>query len=68
MENIKGFNKLTTQQQKLFLKIYTKHQSVLGSEARIECTPTKVKLEETYFKTTFKNKTWLHYSFKGTWY
>lgn len=65
---IKGLDKLTTQQQELFLKIYHKHQNVLGAESKIEYTPTKVKLEDGYFRTTFKNKQWLHYKFNGSWY
>ncbi|WP_029453172.1 hypothetical protein [Clostridium algidicarnis] len=68
MKSIKGFNKLTTQQQELFLKIYTKHQSILGASAKVEYTPISVKLEDGYFRTTFKNKQWLHYKFNGTWY
>lgn len=66
--NIKGLDKLTTQQQELFLKIYTKHSTILSDEAKEEYTPISVKLEDGYFKTTFKNKQWLHYKFNGSWY
>lgn len=67
-EKIKGYNNLLPNQKLLFQTIYAKHQSCLGLEARKDYEPKTVKWEKTFFKVTFKNGIWLHYTPQGRWY
>lgn len=67
MSSIKGFNKLTKEEQELFERVYKRHQSALGTDEKAEYAPTSVKSENGYLKVTFKNRDWLHYRRSGNW-
>lgn len=54
--------------QKLFEKIYKKHQSCLGTETKKEYKPISVEWKRTYLKVAYKNGKWLHYTPGGEWY
>jgi hypothetical protein len=72
--NVKGFNKLTPEQQKLFIETYKRHNSIVGTEYKAEWQPVKVAWVEekpskySYLRVEFKNGNWLHYTQKGEWY
>lgn len=68
LRSVKGYKKLTEEQQVLFERVFHKHQSGLGTEAKKEFTPVSVKWEKTYLKVVFKNGEWLHYTRSGAWY
>jgi hypothetical protein len=71
---VEGFNKLTPEQQNLFIATYKRHNSIVGSEYKEEWQPVKVAWVEekpsqySYLKVDFKNGQWLHYTQKGDWY
>lgn len=66
---IKGYEKLTEYQKKIFDFTFNRHQSSLGSDAKEEYTPKSVKaLSQTVLKVTFKNGQWLHYNANLDWY
>ena len=71
---VEGFNKLTPEQQSLFIDTYKKHNSLVGSEYKEEWQPVKVAWVKespsrySYLKVEFKNGDWLHYTQKGDWY
>lgn len=67
-DKVKGFNKLTPGQQKLFIETYKLHNSIQGSEYKEDYVPVSVKWENGYLKVVFKNGIWLHYTQKGEWY
>lgn len=68
LEKVRGFKNLTEEKQKLFERVFYKHQTSLGDEAKVDYTPISVKWEKTYLKVTFKNGSWLHYTRTGSWY
>lgn len=65
---VKGFEKLTPEQQELFKNTYRVHNSVHGSDYKEDWIPVPVKRENSYLKVVFRNGEWLHYTGKGTWY
>lgn len=66
--SVRGYKKLTEEQKKLFERVFYKHQSGLGIEAKKDFTPVSIKWEKTYLKVVFKNGEWLHYTQTGSWY
>ena len=66
LEEIKGFNSLTKEQQALFIRVHGKHMATL--EDKEGWQPVRVKWEKTCLKVTFKNGEWLHYTRSGEWY
>ena len=71
---VKGFNKLTLEQQQLFIEIYKVHNSVHGLEYKQDWVPVSVKwivenpIKYSYLKVVFRNGDWLHYTKKHEWY
>lgn len=68
---VKGFNRLTPEQQQLFIGIYKVHNSGQGLDYKDGYVPMSVKWikgRPSYLKVVFKNGIWLHYSQNGTWY
>lgn len=71
---VKGFNKLTPEQQELFKSTYRVHNSVHGLDYKEEWVPVSVKwivenpTRYSYLKVVFRNGDWLHYTQSGTWY
>lgn len=71
---VKGFNKLTPEQQELFIETYKLHNSIQGHEYKEDYIPVSVKWVEensnrkSYFKVVFKNGIWLRYTQKKEWY
>ena len=69
MDKIKGYDKLSEIQKKIFIYTFNRHHSSLGSAAKEEYTPISVKeLSQTVLKVTFKNGQWLHYNANLDWY
>lgn len=71
---VKGFNKLTSDQQQLFIDIYKVHNSIVGNDYKDGWKPLKVKWVKdnpdkySYLRVDFKNGDWLHYLINKTWY
>lgn len=72
---VKGFKRLTAEQQQLFTGIYKVHNSGQGLDHKEGYTPISVKWVEdkkysrhSFLKVVFKNGIWLHYSQNWTWY
>ena len=68
MKNVKGFSRLTLEQQELLLKTNAKHKAVVGNDYKDDWTPVSVSLLGNNLKVTFKNGEWLHYTKSGNWY
>lgn len=68
VKKVKGFNKLTPEQQKGFIWINEKHKAAVGADYKDEWTPISVKPLGRNLKVMFKNGEWLHYTPEGTWY
>lgn len=72
---MKGYESLTTSQQKLFSETYKLHNSMVGTDYKKEWKPVIVgwvKDQEdeknSYLKVVFSNGEWLHYTQKKEWY
>lgn len=71
---VKGFNKLTPDQQQLFIDIYKVHNSIVGSDYKEGWEPLRVQWVKdspdrySYLRVDFKNGTWLHYTQRKEWY
>ena len=71
---VKGFNKLTAEQQELFKSTYRVHNSVHGLDYKDEWIPISVKwivenpTKYSYLKVVFQNGEWLYYTQNRTWY
>lgn len=64
---VKGFNKLTPEQQELFKSTYKVHNSVHGLDYKEKWIPVSVKWIDigsrlSYLKVVFRNGDWLHYT------
>ena len=72
--NVKGFSKLTEEQQKLFIRVYNGHLKAMGNEARKKYLPEQLKeikwvKNENCLHVFWKGKTdWFHYDTRGCWY
>lgn len=64
---VKGFKKLTPEQQQLFIETYKLHNSIQGSDYKNGYIPISVKWDKNHLKVVFKNEEWLHYYSNGTW-
>ncbi|MCT8138605.1 hypothetical protein H1D32_13160 [Anaerobacillus sp. CMMVII] len=52
--NVKGFSKLTVEQQKLFRRVYNSHLKMMGTEFRKKYLPEQLKkLSGSLTKTVF---------------
>ena len=72
MDNVKGYNALHPTMKNLFLKIYRKHLSSMGKEAREKHTidkivEIKVNQSESCFEVYYKYGDWYKYYPNGTW-
>lgn len=67
MEKIKGFSKLTKEQQSLLITVNARHKAGVGTDYKDGWTPIGVKPLGNNLKVTFKNGDWLHYYANGTW-
>ena len=71
---VKGFDKLTPGQQKLFIETYRIHNSIVGTDYKEGWKPLKVRWVEenpsrySYLRVDFQNGDWLHYTQKSDWY
>ena len=72
---VKGFNKLTPEQQELFTSTYEGHNSIHGTDYKEDWIPVSVKWIEdkkdnrnSHLKVVFRNGIWLHYTQSGKWY
>lgn len=68
MDKVKGFNKLTKEQQELLINTNKRHKAVAGIDYKDGWTPTSVKPLGKNLKVTFENGEWLHYTPQETWY
>lgn len=75
MENIRGFIKLTEEQQKMFMAFLENFKKSWGLEARETIEPISVEVKENegkeYLKFVYKiynKKEWLHVKNSNTWY
>ena len=68
IKNVKGFSKLTPEQQQLLIRTNERHKSGVGSDYKDGWTPVSVKPLGKNLKVTFKNGQWLHYTPRGDWY
>lgn len=67
MKDVKGFNKLTKEQQDILIRTNIKHKAGVGSDYKDGWTPVKVSPLGENLKVVFKNGDWLHYTPEGTW-
>ena len=69
MKKVKGFKKLTEQQQQFLERTNARHKAGVGTDYKDGWTPTSVKPigAGKTLKVTFKNGDWLHYYSDGTW-
>lgn len=71
---VKGFSKLTEQEQKLFIRVYKSHLAAMGTEMRKKYLPENLKSikwvpKENCLHVYWKGKTcWFHYDTRGCWY
>ena len=68
MDNIKGYDKLTAQQQRLLVNTNKRHKAGVGTDYKDGWTPVKVTPLGENLKVVFKNGEWLHYTPNGSWY
>lgn len=68
MEKVKGFNKLTLEQQELLRITNERHKAGVGTDYKDGWTPVKVSPLGKNLKVVFKNREWLHYTPTGSWY
>lgn len=68
MDKVKGFNKLTKEQQELLINTNKRHKAGVGLDYKDGWTPTSVRPLGKNLKVTFKNGDWLHYTPNGDWY
>lgn len=67
MDKVKGFNKLTKEQQELLIRTNARHKAGVGTDYKDGWTPVKVSPLGNNLKVVFKNGDWLHYYTNGTW-
>ncbi|OEH86220.1 hypothetical protein BHU72_11840 [Desulfuribacillus stibiiarsenatis] len=70
-KNVKGFIKLTREQQQVLISTHTKHQSILGMDQKYGYTPVEVKAASKLNSSVivkFQNGEWMHYTASGDWY
>lgn len=67
IQNIKGFNKLSKEQQEQLIRMNERHKAGVGNDYKEGWTPISVKGAGSTLKVTFKNGEWLHYYANGTW-
>lgn len=65
---VKGYNKLSEPAQKLFQRMYKRHNEAQGLDYKINWIPKSVKEHKTHLEVHFSNKDWLHYMPNGEWY
>ncbi len=63
---IKGFKKLTQEQQELFASTYAEH--LASVENKESWQAVSITWEGSYLKVSFRNGEWLHYTKSGVWY
>lgn len=68
IEKIRGFHKLTPEQQRLLLETNARHKAGVGSDYKDGWTPISVEPLGKNLKVVFKNGKWLHYAPNGDWY
>lgn len=68
MKGVKGFNKLTAEQQQLLVRVNAKHKAGVGIDYKEGWTPISVSPLGKNLKVVFRNGDWLHYTPEGTWY
>lgn len=68
MEKVKGFNKLTKEQQDLFINVHSRRIKGVGHEYKDDWTPISVEPLGKNLKVVFKNGEWLHYTPNYDWY
>ena len=67
-ENIKGFKKLTPDQQQLLISTHKRHLASVGNDYKLGHTPIEVKRGGKGLIVKFRNGEWLHYTPSGDWY
>ncbi|OIJ22036.1 hypothetical protein BKP45_04990 [Anaerobacillus alkalidiazotrophicus] len=71
---VKGFSKLTEQQQQLFVRVYKRHLAAWGTEMRKKYELKQLKeikwsKKENCLHVFWKGDTdWFHYDTRGCWY
>lgn len=70
---IKGYAKLTLTLRRILETTYKRHMAAMGTEARKKYTIDKIKEvkwdgQASTVNIYFKNGSWWHYTFEGTWY
>ena len=65
--NIKGYDKLTVDQQQLLINTNKRQKAGVGTDYKDDWTPTEVSVLGENLKVVFKNGEWLHYYQNGSW-
>ena len=68
MKNVRGFSRLTQEQQELLIRTNKRHKDVAGTDYKEGWTPINVKPIGRNLKVVFKNGEWLNYTPDGNWY
>lgn len=66
VNDIKGFDTMSTNAKALFIRVYAKHRAAVEDKA--DWTAIKVKEKKDHVEVYFKNKKWLRFMSNGTWY
>lgn len=67
-KEIKGFERLTPEQQQLLISVNARHKAGVGNDCKDGWTPVKVKPISGFLKVNFKNGDWLYYTQSGDWF
>lgn len=69
-KKVKGYEKLSSEQQKLFVETYKIHNSIQGQDYKKEWIPVSISVdaENNHLRVMFKNGEWLYYLPDRTWY
>lgn len=68
MENVKGFNNLSKDQQELLIAVNQRHKAGVGTDYKDGFTPVEVVPAGRNLKVIFKNGERLFYTPAGSWY
>lgn len=68
MDNVKGFENLTKDQQDLLIAINARHKAGVGTEYKDGFTPVEVAAAGRNLRVIFKSGERLYYTPKGDWY
>lgn len=67
-KKIRGFKKLTQEQQRLFIETYERHNAIIPTNCKEDFVPVAVKPIRGELRVTFRNREKLRFAYDGMWY